>query len=201
MPQLLSKSHCTWHRRPVQGPVTPRRFGPVSGGAITGVLPGTSSRLPPAPCRWSHNWRATRHHHPPAATGPVPVEPQLACYKAPSSRLPPAPCRWSHNGRAIRHIIQAATGPVPVEPQLACYRHIIQAATGPVPVEPQLACYQAHHPGCHRPRAGGATTGVLQSAREVRRRSRRWVSNAPARNRDRNPPAARRPSAPGQVAG
>ncbi len=200
MPQLLSKSHCTWHRRPVQGPVTPRRFGPVSGGAITGVLPGTSSRLPPAPCRWSHNWRATRHHHPgchrpraggattgvlqgtiiQAATGPAPVEPQRAYYQAHHPG-----CHRPRAGGATTGVLSGTSSRLPPAPcrwshNWRAIRHIIQAATGPVPVEPQLACYKA-------------------PARFVGGR----VDGCPThrRNRDRNPPAARRPSAPGQVAG
>ncbi len=56
-----------------------------------------AARLPPALCRWSHNWRATGVRCE-AATGPVPVEPQLACYQAFAARLPPALCRWSTTG-------------------------------------------------------------------------------------------------------
>ncbi len=160
------------------------------------------SRLPPALCRWSHNWcyqsvparAATKIQ---AATGPVPVEPQLACYQCrrsarerpPRSRLPPALCRWSHNWRATRRGRSARERPprsrLPpalcrwshnwratrrgrsarerpprsrLPPALCRWSHNwratrrapcaraatkIQAATGPVPVEPQLACYQA----------------------------------------------------------
>ncbi len=102
---------------------------PCAGGATTGVLQAFAARLPPALCRWSHNWRATRRslrgcHRPcaggattgvlpgvrcEAATGPVPVEPQLACYQAFAARLPPALCRWSHNWRATRRTRQSPT--------------------------------------------------------------------------------------------
>ncbi len=168
-----------------------------SGGATTGQLPCQAStgsipvepqlasyraRLPPDLFRWSHNWPATLpgFHRIysggattgqlpcPASTGFIPVEPQLASYRA---RLPPDLFRWSHNWPATVpgfHRIYsggATTG------QLPC-----QASTGFTPVEPQLASYPArlppdllrwsHNwpatlPGFHRIYSGGATTGQL----------------------------------------
>ena len=56
------------------------------------------------------------------------------------------------------------------------------------------------HLGCHRPRVGGATTGVLPSPYNARR-SRRLAPNTPAHFRDRNPCAAGRPSTRRQAAG
>ncbi len=166
-----------WHRWPFQGqeasshPSSLRGcHRPCAGGATTDVLPSShlpSPRLPPALCRWSHNWRATilPSTITQAATGPVPVEPQLTCYHPPiyhhpgchrpcaggattgvlpsshppSPRLPPALCRWSHNWRATilpSTITQAATGPVPVEPQLACYKAHAPIADGRVDTYP-----------------------------------------------------------------
>ena len=96
-----------------------------------------------------------------------------ACLHLFTARLPPALCRWSHNWRATSlpsTITRAATGPVPVEPQLACYQPPIHHHPGchrPCAGGAQLACYQPpihHHPGCHRPCAGGATTGVLPAS-------------------------------------
>ncbi len=141
-------------------------------------------QLPPALRRWSHNWRATSaiHHragcHRPcaggattgvlqtrfttaqAATGLVPVEPQLACYKRDS---PPPGCHRPCAGGATTGVLQtrfttaqAATGLVPVEPQLACYKR----DSPPHRLPPALCRWSHnwratsaihHRTGCHRP--------------------------------------------------
>ncbi len=71
----------------------------------TGV-PSTISRLPPAPCRRGHNWRATGV---PSTISRLPPAPCRRGHNwratgVPStiSRLPPAPCRRGHNWRATR---------------------------------------------------------------------------------------------------
>ncbi len=122
-----------------------------------------------------------------------------------AARLPPALRRWSHQltcyQRAFNHHpgchrprtsgVTTDVLPACIQPPPGCHRPCAGGATTDV----LPACAQPP-PGCHRPRAGGATTDVLPDARANSRRSRRSVSNTPARNRDRNPCAARRPIAP-----
>ena len=166
---------------------------PCAGGATTDVLPGARanrrrsrryvSNAPRASTATRHSAVGCGLMWPRNAAGLM-VSLTLGHFEsgsiAPWTALAAAPLRLSRAGIGgpFRAKKQAA---IPVR---------CEAATGPVPVEPQLTCYQPpihHHPGCHRPCAGGATTGVLPGAHANRRRSRRYVSNAPARNRDRNP--------------
>ena len=81
-PRRWSDNWCATRRdSPSPGlPPAPRRW---SHNWCATRRDSPSPGLPPAPRRWSDNWCATRRDSPSpqAATGPAPVEPQLACYQ------------------------------------------------------------------------------------------------------------------------